>query len=97
MILVCLGSMVHSSSPHPTYLVPQHPFQPVLTSSSQVDGQGGTTALHHHHRLRQKLVGQTHHNLEDTDVGLFSFSLQLFEMRDVTDGSLTVHFHNRLQ
>lgn len=46
-----------------TDLVPQHPLQPVLPSSSQVDGQRGSAALHHHHSLRQQLVRQTHNHL----------------------------------
>lgn len=47
-----------------TDLMSQHPLQPVLPSSGQVDGQSGTTALHHHHGLGQQLVRQTHHDLD---------------------------------
>lgn len=46
-----------------TDLVPQHPLQPVLPSSGQIDGQCGSAALHHHHGLRQQLVRETHHHL----------------------------------
>lgn len=46
-----------------TYLVAQHPLQPVLPGSGQVDGQCWPAVLHHHHRLGQEVVGELHHHL----------------------------------
>lgn len=51
-------------TPSLTYLMAQHALQPVLPSSSQVDGQCGSAVLHHHHSLRQQVLTQLHHNLQ---------------------------------
>lgn len=54
---------IHSHPPL-TYLMPQHPLQPVLPGSSQVDGQCGPAVLHHHHCLGQEVIGELHHHLQ---------------------------------
>lgn len=51
-------------TPTLTYLMPQHALQPILTGSSQVDGQCWSAVLHHHHCLGQQVLTQLHHNLQ---------------------------------
>jgi len=46
-----------------TYLMAQHALQPVLPGSRQVDGQCWPAVLHHHHSLRQEIIGELHHYL----------------------------------
>lgn len=54
-------------SPQLTYLVAQHPLQPVLPRSGQVDGQRGPAVLHHHHCLGQQVIRELHHHLQEEE------------------------------
>ena len=63
-----------------TYLVPQHALQPVLSRASQVDGQRGSTSLHHHHGLREELLRQAHHHLGSTSFTVIHLRMELSAM-----------------
>lgn len=52
-----------TATPPLTYLVAQHPLQPVLPGSGQVDGQRRPAVLHHHHCLGQEVISKLHHHL----------------------------------
>lgn len=67
----------HPQPPQLTYLVAQHPLQPVLPGSGQVDGQCGPAVLHHHHCLGQQVIGELHHHLQKEEAMAMSWVLAL--------------------
>lgn len=78
--------------PQLTYLVAQHPLQPVLPGSGQVDGQGGPAVLHHHHCLGQEVIGELHHHLQKKEEAtVMSGGMFLAEGGMVADGQKKTH------
>ena len=63
-----------------TDLVPQHALQPVLARTTHVDGQRGSTSLHHHHGLGEELLRQAHHHLGSTPCTVTHLWMELFTM-----------------